>query len=408
MNYRFHPPRHNRFVLATVNALLPALLAWRERIVRVQVAPEDRRRLEMLRGRRALLLPNHPSESEPPVMIWLARELGEPFFFAATHEIFRGFNGWLVPRMGAFSILRGRPDFAAMRTARDVLVARNAKLVLFPEGETHMQNDLVLPLHRGAAQIGLWALRDLERAGQPPTLPAVPIAIRYRYVGDVRPVLLAGMARLERCLGLPPPTADAQNLPDRLRRTGLVVLAGVEREYGLTPRQGGTLDARIAAVTEHVAARVAHVLPVRSRIATNRELPVFLRMRALFNATFDYLDGLAEGTTAYERRLHARRLAAARACIADLWRMQNFMVVGEHTLAPPVSDERLGEVLFRLEKEVYGRARTRPPREAIVRVGAPLELADHLPDYHASRKQTLQCVTNELKARLRALLDSGG
>jgi 1-acyl-sn-glycerol-3-phosphate acyltransferase len=294
MNYQFHPPRHNRVVRATVNALLPALLAWRERIVRVQVAPEDRQRLELLRGRRALLLPNHPSESEPPVMTWLARELGEPFFFAATHEIFRGFNGWLVPRMGAFSILRGRPDFAAMRTARDVLVARNAKLVLFPEGETHMQNDLVLPLHRGAAQIGLWALRDLERAGHPPTLPAVPIAIRYRYVGDVRPVLLAGMARLERCLGLPPPTADAQNLPDRLRRTGLVVLAGVEREYGLTPRQGGTLDARIAAVTEHVAARVAHVLPVRSRIATNRELPVFLRMRALFNATFDYLDGLAE------------------------------------------------------------------------------------------------------------------
>jgi hypothetical protein len=45
-------------------------------------------------------------------------------------------------------------------------------------------------------------------------------------------------------------------------------------------------------------------------------------MRALFNATFDYLDGLAAGETPYERRLHARRSAAARTCLADLWRVQ--------------------------------------------------------------------------------------
>jgi hypothetical protein len=88
--------------------------------------------------------------------------------------------------------------------------------------------------------------------------------------------------------------------------------------------------------------------------------------------------------------------------------MQNFMVVGEHTLAPPVSVERLGEVVFRLEKEVYGQARTRPPREAIVHVGEPLEMADYLSEYHGSRKQTLRRVTNDLEARLRALLECNG
>jgi 1-acyl-sn-glycerol-3-phosphate acyltransferase len=150
------------------------LLRVRERVDRIVVAPHEWAFLEALRGRRALILPNHPSETEPSLLVGLARRLGEPFCYVATHEIFHGFNGWLLPRMGAFSIRRGWPDRPALRTATHLLAEQDRKLVLFPEGETHMCNDLILPLHKGAIQIGFWTLERLEALGEPATLPLCP------------------------------------------------------------------------------------------------------------------------------------------------------------------------------------------------------------------------------------------
>jgi hypothetical protein len=288
--------------------------------------------------------------------------------------------------------------------SRRLLAKMDRKLVIFPEGETHMQNDLILPLHRGAVQIGFWSLEGLEALGKPQSLPLVPIVIRYRYVGNPRPALLRGLHCLEIHLGLPAPSAPAA-LPDRLRRAGLAVLRGVEQEYGIgaptRENEKESIDERIAVLYDLIAVRVTHTLHVKMPA----ERAVRLRMRTLYNAAFDYLDGLAEGRTPYERRLHARRVAAARTCLADLWRVQNFMSVSEDCLAS-LTAERAGELLFRLEKEVYGEPRTRPWREAVVRLGPPIELADWLPQYRASRKRTVAQCTAEVEERLRTLLGS--
>lgn len=403
---RFHPPRQSPLVIGAMNRLYPAVLLLRERVTGLVFAPEDWGRLAALRGRRALLLPNHPSETEPGILVGVARRLGEPFFYVATHELFAGFTGWLVQHMGAFSIRRGWPDRAALRTARALLAEQDRKLVLFPEGETHMQSDLILPLHKGAIQLGFWSLLRLEALGKPVELPVVPLVIRYRYVGDARPTLARGLSRLERDLGdfaprnagLPP--GESLPLRERLLRAGLTVLGGIEREYGIAP--GGDIDARIAAVYDAIALRVTQAL----RVPMPPDPSVRLRMRALFNAAFDYLDALAEGKTFYERRLQARRAATARTCLADLWRVQNFMAIGENSLADPLTVERAGEVLFRLEKEVYGSPRTLPRREALIRVGEPFDLAERLPEYRVSRKRSVALCTTEVEERLRALLHS--
>jgi 1-acyl-sn-glycerol-3-phosphate acyltransferase len=404
MAYQFQPPRENLLVIRTMNLLYPALLAARERILRVSIDPSDWRRIEELRGSRALLLPNHPSTAEPCVMAEIARRLGQPLNYVATNEIFCGAAGWLITRMGAFSIRRGWPDRASLQLSRRLLAENDRKLVIFPEGETHMQNDLILPLHKGAVQIGFWSLLRLETLGKPLTLPMVPIAIKYRYVGDPIPALLRGLHRLETQLDTPA-GGGRKSLPGRLRRAGLEVLRGVEREYGLeTPSgdDGPSLNDRIAALYDCIALRVTHIL--RAKMPADRS--VRLRMRALYNATFDYLDGLAAGRkTPYERRLHARRVAAAQTCLADLWRVQNFMSISEDCLVQ-LSAERAGELLFRLEKEVYGKPRTQPWREAIVRIGPPIELADRLSQYRARRKTTVAACTTEVEERLRTLLES--
>jgi len=401
MAYRFQPPQENLLVQTVVNGLYPPLLRIRENVGRIMVDPQEGAFLEELRGRRALILPNHPSETEPSVLVGLARRLGEPFCYVATHEIFHGFDGWLLPQMGAFSIRRGRPDRPALRTATRLLAEQDRKLVLFPEGETHMCNDLILPLHKGAIQIGFWTLERLRALGKPTNLSLVPVVIRYRFAGDARPVLLRGIERLERRLGLPPPPANAAPR-DRLLRAGLAVLGGVEREYAVQPPAGASPDERIAALFDYIAERTAHVLHVSVRAAPT----VSLTLRALFNAAFDYVDGLEPGTSAYEKRLHERRALTARACLADLWRVQNFMAISEESLRAPLTVERAGEILFRLEKEVYGKPRTRPLRDAFVRIGHPWDLSDDLPAYRASRKTTLAHCTGRLEQQMRALLQA--
>ncbi len=403
MAYRYQAPRESAHVWRVANLLLPLFLRLHEQVSHVSVDPEDWARLAPLRHGRALLIANHPSETEPVIMAWLSRKLGRPFNYVATHELFHGFRGWLASRMGAFSVRRGWPDHASLRTSRDLLAEKDRVLVLFPEGETHMQNDLVLPFHAGAAQVGFWALERLAALGKPVGLPIVPIAIRYRFTGDPIPALRKGTACLERRLGLP--TDPDRDLAVRLYEAGMAVLSGVEREYGLVPPSAdASADARIAALYRQIGARVAAVV----HVPAPETGPVHLGMRALFNAVFDYMDGLATGATPYEHRLHERRLVAVQACLNDLWRVQNFMAISGDYLAPPVTPERLGEVLWRLENEVLGRARTRPLRQAVVRIGEPLELANYLDAYRAGRRAAVAASTRELEDRLRRLLGVRG
>lgn len=393
-------------MIGAVNCVFPLFLRLHDQLTRIVLDEADAARLRDAVSGRALLIANHPSESEPVVLYGLSRLLGQQFYFVATHEIFHGPRGWVTNRVGAFSIHRGRPDRTSLRMSRMLLAEQDQKLVIFPEGETHMQNDLVLPFHSGAVQIGFWVLERLEELGREPQLPVVPVAVRYRYVDDPTPALARGLGRLESHLGLCPHEAPGGTLADRLVYAGVAVLEGIEREYAFPPEprriEAAALDARIATLYRHIGQRVARVV----NVPFPQEEPVPVGMRMLFNATFDFQDALAEGESRYARRLHRRRTGAARTCLHDLWRLQNFMVISGDCLAPPVSAERFGEVLWRLEVEVTGRARTRPLREAVVRIGEPLALETRLPHYRRNRREAVATCCGELEALLRGQLES--
>ncbi|MGH8103541.1 MAG: hypothetical protein ACREJQ_03365, partial [bacterium] len=72
MKYRFQPPRDDPFIIGMMNFLFPAAMLVNDRLVRVTVRPEDWQVLEQLRNHRATLTPNHPSETEPVVLAWMA------------------------------------------------------------------------------------------------------------------------------------------------------------------------------------------------------------------------------------------------------------------------------------------------------------------------------------------------
>jgi len=397
VNDRFYPPKDSAWVRGAVNCCFPLGLRCLTPVRRVSVAAADWEHLQALEGGRALLLPNHPTVLEPLIMAWLSRQLRLPFNYVATDEIFTGLRGWLVQRLGAYSIRRGRPDRKSLRTTRRLLAEEDRQLVIFPEGETHTHNDKVIPLHPGALQMGFWCLERLEELGKPISLPVLPLFIKYRYLADAGSALRAALGRLEQCLGLD--AGGDSSLVERVRRAAMEVLAGVESEYGFRPPAEATLDERVARLQEYIVQRAAQVIQVEPP----RETAVHLRLRTMCNRVYDYLHHLDDGLTAYQRRLDGRREVAVRGCLNDLERLQNFMAVSEDYLAPPHTQERLGEIIARLEKEVLGKRRLWPPCEAVVRVARPLELAERLPAYRADRRAAVAESTAEVEARLRAL-----
>src|SRR5688500_7433883 len=88
-------------------------------------------------GDGALLAPNHSHGSDPHVMMNVGKTLSRQLYFMAAWQVFtphRGIDGWVMQRMGAFSVDREGCDRRAIRQATELL-KRGDWLVVFPEGE---------------------------------------------------------------------------------------------------------------------------------------------------------------------------------------------------------------------------------------------------------------------------------
>ena len=86
----FVPPRHNPALLRFATAFLPRFAPFFGNVRAVSVPPEDFGRLEALKPHRALLCPNHPTETDPIVVFWLQRMLGQPFNYQWMRAQWRG------------------------------------------------------------------------------------------------------------------------------------------------------------------------------------------------------------------------------------------------------------------------------------------------------------------------------
>src|SRR6185295_10298825 len=113
--------------------------------------------------KRTIICPNHPSHSDPESMFAFSAITGEDFNFLAAREIFdynNGWNGWVIQHLGVYSVVRGACDRESFKTTKSLLVSGKKKLVIFPEGEISNQNDTLMTLESGVAQMGFWALDE--------------------------------------------------------------------------------------------------------------------------------------------------------------------------------------------------------------------------------------------------------
>lgn len=402
--FAFRPPRLSPTVVRLVHALTPTVARRLGKIERMDFDPDGLERLRALTGQRVVLCPNHPTGLDPVVLFRLSSLLGENFNYLACQEAFANpLKGWLMQRVGCYSIIRGTADRDSFRKSRELLTAGERWLVMFPEGEACGQNDTVMPFQEGIAHMAFWAMEELAKRGESPPLYVVPVALRYGYDHDIRPELDQSLARLERKLNLHPATRDREPhaLYDRLRQVGEAVVATVEKEHGLRPTKEDSLDDRVQRLKEHLVARVASVLGVKLRAGES----LLDRVRALFNAA-DRLMYEEPAGSEYERDLHRRRQQEVRPLYDDLERVLRFVATYDGYVRESMAPERFAEVLIRLEWEVFGKERCLAPRQVKVEVGEPLDLAEHGDAYRGDKRNAVTGVTMQLESAVRLLLAS--
>lgn len=118
-----------------------------------------------------VLASNHFSRWDPLVLALLSRE---PLRFMTRSDQMMGIQGWLVKRLGSFSVDSTHSKVSSIRCAIDLLHA-GKKLVVFPEGRI-VRDQPLQNLKPGLARLVIQA----ETTAEPSiSVPVVPIALHY-------------------------------------------------------------------------------------------------------------------------------------------------------------------------------------------------------------------------------------
>jgi len=185
--YEFVPPYRGRCWPRLLQRLVPWWLDRKFGVNDLTFQGLERLRTSLASGDSVLIAPNHCRPADPLVINELCRAVGTvPFTMASWHLFLEGrLQRFVLRRIGAFSIYREGLDRQALQASVDLLTEAKRPLVIFPEGVITRTNDRLCTLMDGVSFVARSAAK--KRAGQsrPGKVVIHPIAIRYRFHGDM-------------------------------------------------------------------------------------------------------------------------------------------------------------------------------------------------------------------------------
>ena len=401
----FRPPLDSPVLLWFMDTIFPLYCKVKLHDTRIKVVDGALERFKTLDGHRAMLCPNHSNVNDPEVMYGFGREAGEHFNYIAAREVFdydHGSNGWWIQRMGTYSVVRGAADRESFKMTRKILSQGPKKLVLFPEGEISRQNDTLMALESGAAQMGLWALQDVAKQygeekviSRERTIFILPMAFKYFYPEDITSTLGNTLTNMENRLGI---KSKPHSLVVRMRQVAATLLDALEKEYG--HRQGETLNERMMSLRRFILENLARVLRV-DLDQSQRELEW---VRVLRNKLDDFVFEDEAIASDYQKDVHQHQEQKLKLYYHDLNRVVNFISIYDSYVSEHMTQERLAEVIDRLETEIMGHATSKGPREVLVEAGEAIDLSRYYLEYKKDKKRVVQIVTDQIFGQISGML----
>ena len=398
----FKPPKPNMAAIKVVKAIVPFVNRLYVNGLTLDIDSESIARLKSTHKQPTLIAPNHAALADPVVVFLLSKHISQPFYYLAARETFdrgrfSGIRSFLMQRLGVYSIVRGTVDRNAFRTTRQLLTEGKWPLVIFGEGEISSQNDTVLRFERGIIQLCFWAIDDMKKGNIDKPLYVVPLGIKYHYTQDMWDVIDAALTALERHI-LPSAARTPIERYQRLRRIGIAVLSTLADEYQFKVEPTASLNEQIQGLKEQILSHAEKVMGIHS------DNDVLTRVRALKNIVDAEVYKDVDEMTEYERKIHEEHLQKFQLFYPDLNRLINFIAISDGYVAEEHSPERYLEVIFRLEKEVFGTAKMRGPRVASIHAGEPKNLLDHYDTYKTQKRETVEQITIELETEIQNLI----
>lgn len=360
----------------------------------------------------------------------LQRPLHAHFLYDRGMPLWGGTGlGWLLSRFGGVSLHRGkRPDWHALRTARELMVNGHFPFAIAPEGATNGHSEQIGPLEPGVAQLGFWCVEDLQKADRHEMVWMLPIGIQYFYQNAPWHRLDQLMSELEGSIGLPvhPIETVSDRAPttmfyQRLLTIGEVLLSKLEQFYHqFYPESAPSAPpAADANARLDIGKRIAVLLDRALEVAeayfgvTPTGTPVD-RCRRLEEAawTHIYRSDLAPrgDLSQLDRGLADWMAQEASLRMIHMRLAESFVAVSGSYVAERPSFERFAEttlIMFDALARIRGDKLPRRPwlgmRQARVTVSNPISVSDRWEAYHANRRAAKQAVEDLTQAIRTAL-----
>lgn len=358
--YRFVPPHRGKFWWRALQPVLPWYLRRYAGVTRVECRGTEKLRASLDAGHGIMLAPNHCRPCDPLVLGPLTYAVRRPFYSIASWHAFmqNRLQGWLLPRLGGFSIYREGSDREALKTAMQLTAEADRPLVIFPEGVISRHNDKLNHLMEGTALMARGAAKQRAAATPPGKVVVHPIAIRYLFEGDIATTVPPVLRDIERRLTWRP--QDHLPLEQRIEKIGLALLALKECEY-FGNAQSGPIAERLAGLIDRI------LVPLENEwVKGRREKEIIGRVKLLRIAI---VPEMASGT------LDEPELQRRWRQLGDMYLAQQLSLYPPDYLAANPTPERMLETVERFQEDMTDRVSVHAPLRAIVQVGDAIEVS---------------------------------
>lgn len=326
--------------------------------------------------------------------------------------------GWVLSRLGATPIQRGKADWTGLRSARNLFANGRFPMAAAPEGATNGLSEILNPLEPGIAQLSFWCAEDLHKAQRNEQVLILPIGMQYSYVDPPWGKIEEILTQLEASTGL---TANQSGYDIRLPQESLYprlislanrLLSLMEEFYQRFYHQ--TIPAPKIPATdtsdgnEAIAARLQALLDTALQVA---EKYFNLQPKGNFTDRCRRVEQAGWNYIFREEFKDVKTLSAVERGLADkiaeeanlrMWHMrlvESFVAVTGKYVREKPSAERFAEttlLLWDMVTRIEGDNPFKHPQlgkqKARITIGEPISVSERFSVYKSSRKGAREAV----------------